>query len=320
MRNPVGPPTTRRTTPMEVAGPPEPFESRFARHVPRDGPRQLSRDALEAARATGSTEVTVTVVVGDRRLSWFVLKEAIRPVLFARFIIGFTEAVRGLTHANGGGLDELTGDGFISAWLHPAEYGRRVARIPGLCQEVLPTPETRVANLRANSSNFPIGVGLSLGADSGPCELARVGEALTLIGGPIVGATRMVAGLSANRLVANVLLGQALESDRAALEERGIRIRRTNVRTKEYPSGPEAFELAFPLRLRVASSSLRAHRERVGGYRDVHPTYERGLGGTGGEKVRSIERCSTSRKRNAGHQWHRGGRRARRSRDKGCFK
>ncbi len=260
MRNPAGSPTGVQATTAGAPGPSESLESLFARHAPHDGVSQLSPEALELLRATGSTEVTVTVVVGDLRLSGFVLKEAIYPALFARFIIGFTEAVRGLTHANDGWFDKFTGDGFISFWIHQAAYGREVARIPGFCQAVLPASETLVANLRANSRNFPLGVGLSLGADSGTCELARVGEALTLIGGPIVGATRMVAGASANRLVANVLLGRALEQERTALEERGIRIRRTNVRTKEYPSGQEAFELAFPVRSRDAASPPRARR------------------------------------------------------------
>lgn len=185
------------------------------------------------------------MVVGDLRLSGFVLKEAIRPALFARFVIGFTEAVRGLTHANDGWFDKFTGDGFISFWIHPDDGDGAPSAVPEFCQAVLPASATLIDNLRANSRNFPVGVGLSLGADRGTCELARVGESLTLIGGPIVGASRMVAGARANRLVANVGLGRSLEGAKTNLESRGITVRRTEIRTKEYPSGQEAYELSF---------------------------------------------------------------------------
>lgn len=237
-----------------VAGP---LDDLLARHAPREGRSQLTEEGFERLRVSGSTEVDATVVVGDLRLSGFVLKEAIRPSLFARFIVGFTEAVRALTLESDGWFDKFTGDGFISFWIHPSTAEREVARIPGFCQAVLPASEALIANLRANSRNFPLGVGLSLGADSGPCELARVGDALTLIGGPIVGATRMVAGAPANRLVANVGLGRALEADRPSLEEQGIHLRRTNVRTKEYPAGQEALELSFSER---AAGSRRGPR------------------------------------------------------------
>ena len=232
------------------------LELLFSRHAPPGGRRQLSEQGISRLRASGSTEVEVTVVVGDLRLSGFVLKEAIRPALFARFVIGFTEAVRGLTHANDGWFDKFTGDGFISFWIHPDDGDGAASAVPEFCQAVLPASATLIDNLRANSRNFPVGVGLSLGADRGTCELARVGESLTLIGGPIVGASRMVAGARANRLVANVGLGRSLEGAKTNLESRGISVRRTEIRTKEYPSGQEAYELSFS----AVPSRRRRHR------------------------------------------------------------
>jgi class 3 adenylate cyclase len=226
----------------------------LSRHAPPEGRAQLGERAIASLLEKGSTEVDATVIVGDLRLSGFVLKEALKPSLFAKFIIGFTEAMRSLTNENEGWFDKFTGDGFISFWIHEPSQPREVARIPEFCQAILPASEALVANLRGNSRNFPTGVGLSLGADSGPCELARVGDSLTLIGAPIVGATRMVERAAANRMVANILFGEALERERARLEERGIRIKRTNVRTKEYPGGQEAFELLFSVRQRTPAA------------------------------------------------------------------
>jgi len=229
------------------------LEVLLARHAPRAGRAQLSEHAIASLLDRGSTEVDATVVVGDLRLSGLVLKEAVKPALFAKFIIGFTEAVRTLTNENDGWFDKFTGDGFISFWIHEPSQPREVARIPEFCQAVLPASESLVANLRGNSRNFPIGVGLSLGADSGSCELVRVGDSLTLIGAPIVGAVRMVERAAPNRMVANVQFGAALERERRELEQRGIRIKRTNVRTKEYPSGQEAFELLFSVRRKAGA-------------------------------------------------------------------
>lgn len=118
--------------------------------------------------------------------------------------------------------------------------------IPEFCRSILPAADSLIANLRRNSRNFPVGVGLSLGADSGPCELVLVGGALTLVGSPIVGATRMVAGAEANRTLVNVFLGEKLERDKQRLSEVGIRVERTSVSTKEYPRGQVAYELLFP--------------------------------------------------------------------------
>ncbi len=101
------------------------------------------------------------------------------------------------------------------------------------------------SNLKKNSRNFPVGVGLSLGIDSGPCELVRVGDALTIVGSPIVGATRMVSGANAGQTLVNLALGSTREPHQSQLESVGIRIEKRVVPTKEYPQGQEAYELTF---------------------------------------------------------------------------
>jgi len=193
----------------------------------------------------GSTAVEAIVVVGDLRMSTLVLKEAVQPSIFARFIVGFTEAVRALANASGGWFDKFTGDGFVAFWIPPRNRPTDIGTIPDFCRTVFSAADALLTSLRQNSRNFPAGTGLSIGIDAGPCELVRVGELVTIVGSPIVGATRMVAGASAHQTILNVYLGSALERDTVTLESAGIRLNRKVVRTKEYPKGQEAFELVF---------------------------------------------------------------------------
>ena len=217
----------------------------LARHAPTTVHAGLDERARRDLSSDGSTTVHAVVVVGDLRLSGLVLREAVSPALYAKFVVGFTEAVRSLSAAYGGWFDKFTGDGFVSFWLYPDE-----GRFPGsvvaeFCQSVLPASEKLVTNLRANSRNFPVGVGLSLGLDSGACELVRMGEAITLLGSPIVGATRMASGAHAGEVIANIHLGGLLEGRSPDPETRGFGLNRTVVRTKEYPEGQEAYRLTF---------------------------------------------------------------------------
>jgi class 3 adenylate cyclase len=221
------------------------FDAIALRQGPADARTQLSSEAISELLQSGSTAVDATVVAGDLRMSSLVLKEAIRPSTFARFIVGFTEAVRGLANASGGWFDKFTGDGFIAFWIPSSARPSDATAIPEFCRSALSAADSLLANLRKNSRNFPAGVGLSIGIDAGPCELVRVGELVTLVGSPIVGATRMVAGASARQTILNIYPGTALEQDAASLEALGIRLDRTVVKTKEYPDGQEAFELVF---------------------------------------------------------------------------
>ena len=220
-------------------------EEILQRHGPSGEEPLLAAQAVRELAQAGATPVEAVVVVGDLRLSGFVLKEAVQPALFARFIIGFTEAVRGLANASGGWFDKFTGDGFIAFWIPSTPDRPVVGRVSEFCQGVLPAADALIGNLRRNSRNFPVGVGLSLGIDSGPCQLVLVGDALTLVGSPIVGATRMVSCAKAHQALANVYFGSALEQERDRLHEVGIALERTVARTKEYPEGQEAFSLSF---------------------------------------------------------------------------
>jgi len=222
------------------------LEEALATHGPPGGRDQLQAGALENLTSLRSTPVDATVIVGDLRLSTFLLKESVRPEVFARFIVGFTEATRSLVHARQGWFDKFTGDGFIVFWIGDAPPPLLTDTVPGFCREVLGAAGRLIEGLRRNSRNFPAGVGLSLGIDAGPCELVWVGGSLTLVGSPIVGATRMANSAAAGEMLANVHVGGALELAGESLADAQLGLERVTAPTKEYPQGQEAYRLTFP--------------------------------------------------------------------------
>jgi len=224
---------------------PTDLEALLAHHAPEEVLTELGPEARRNLQSAGATPVQAIVVVGDLRLSGLVLREAVSSALYARFVVGFTEAVRSLSATCRGWFDKFTGDGFVAFWLYPDERHLPANVLPDFCQSVLPASENLVANLRRNSRNFPVGVGLALGLDSGPCELVRIGNSITIVGAPIVGATRMASGARAGEAIANVHLGGLLEREARRLEGTGLALERTVVRTKEYPEGQEAYRLNF---------------------------------------------------------------------------
>jgi len=226
-------------------GVPAGLEPILARHAPAEVYAELDDRRLADLSSSGTTSVHAVVAVGDLRLSGLVLREAVSPSLYARFVLGFTEAVRSLAGATGGWFDKFTGDGFIVFWLYPDDARLPSERVPEFCQAVLPASEKLVGNLKRNSRNFPIGVGLGLGLDSGACELVRIGDAVTVVGSPIVGASRMSAGAQAGEAIANVHFGSRLEREADRLADWGVSLERVVVRTKEYPEGQEAYRLRF---------------------------------------------------------------------------
>lgn len=187
--------------------------------------------------------MAAVAVVGDLRLSGFVLREVVAPSLYARFVVAFTEAVRSLSGENGGWFDKFTGDGFLAFWLYPDEPRMPAEAVTDFCLSVLSASEHLVTNLRRHARNFPIGVGLALGLDAGPCELVRIGDAVTVVGSPVVGATRMASGARAGEVILNIHLAELLNLERGHLEARGMALERAVVKTKEYPEGQEAFRL-----------------------------------------------------------------------------
>jgi len=222
---------------------PTSLEAVLARHPPERVHSGLGEDARRELVSTGAASVQAVAVVGDLRLSGFVLREAVAPALFARFIVAFTEAVRSLSSDNDGWFDKFTGDGFLAFWLYPDDQHLPAEAVSDFCQSILPASEHLVSNLRRNSRNFPVGVGLGLGLDAGPCELVRIGDSITVVGSPIVGATRMASGAGAGEAIVNIHLGDLLHRDPGTLRSRGLSLERAVIKTKEYPEGQEAFHL-----------------------------------------------------------------------------
>jgi class 3 adenylate cyclase len=102
-------------------------------------------------------------------------------------------------------------------------------------------------DFRANSRNLSGTVGLSMGLDAGPGYLVQIAGDLTVVGPPVVGAVRMVnAATDPKEIVANVFLGERLlEEQDGVYRELGVRVRREQRATKEYPQGQEVYALAF---------------------------------------------------------------------------
>jgi class 3 adenylate cyclase len=245
LREPTGPSEGDRESVPATRGVPAALEPILARHAPAEVYSGLDERVLHDLTTSGTTSVHAVVAVGDLRLSGLVLREAVSPSTYARFVMGFTEAVRSLVGATGGWFDKFTGDGFIVFWLYPDEARVPSGRVPEFCQAVIPASEKLVGNLKRTSRNFPVGVGLGLGLDSGGCELVRVGDAVTVVGSPIVGASRMSAGARAGEALANVHFGSLLEQETDLLADWGVSLERAVVRTKEYPDGQEAYRLRF---------------------------------------------------------------------------
>jgi class 3 adenylate cyclase len=215
----------------------------LSRHASGRVRDQLDASARRGLTTAGSASVTAVAIVGDLRLSSLLLREAVAPSLYARFVVAFTEAVRALAGDYDGWFDKFTGDGFLTFWLYSDARPLPTEALSDFCLSVLSASGHLVANLRRNSRNFPVGVGLGLGLDAGPCELIRIGDAITVVGSPVVGATRMASGARAGEAILNVHLGDLVSRDARPLEARGMALERTVVKTKEYPEGQEAFRL-----------------------------------------------------------------------------
>jgi class 3 adenylate cyclase len=215
----------------------------LSRHAPDRVRDQLDDAARRSLVTLGSASVNAVAIVGDLRLSSLLLREAVAPSLYARFVVAFTEAVRALSADYDGWFDKFTGDGFLAFWLYSEGRPLPAEALSDFCLSVLSASGHLVTNLRRNSRNFPVGVGLGLGLDAGPCELVRIGDAITVVGSPVVGATRMATGARAGETIVNVHLGDLLSQDARPLEARGMALERTVVKTKEYPEGQEAFRL-----------------------------------------------------------------------------
>ena len=216
-------------------------------HAPDDWQKIISSQKLKRLLETGE-QIGVHVLVGDIRQSAFLMKESVSAKRFAQITRDFIKAIKSTCNKNEAWFDKFTGDGFIIYWIYGNDPNKYVQRILSFCQSLLSYFPEVMNQYRLNSSNFPVGVGLSLGVDSGQCALVEI-EDLNIVGPPIVGASRMVAAAKPFETLVNVSIGAELYKNRKQLaDDHGIHILKKKIKTKEYANeggGQEAYSVQF---------------------------------------------------------------------------
>jgi class 3 adenylate cyclase len=205
-------------------------------HAPENWQKIIAAGTLERLLKTGE-EVSVHVLVGDIRQSTFLMKESISLPRFAQITRDLMKAIKSTASSNEGWFDKFTGDGFIIYWLCRAadKPDKYIERILAFCLALLSYFPEVMNEYRLNSRNFPAGVGLSLGVDSGPCSLVEIGGGLDIIGPPVVGASRMVCAAQPFETLFNVSIGMKLyENRREMVAKHGIHVSKKKISTKEY--------------------------------------------------------------------------------------
>ena len=224
-------------------------------HAPESWQKIIPPDTLERLLETGE-EVGVHVLVGDVRQSTFLMKESISLPRFAQITRDLMKAIKSTASSNEGWFDKFTGDGFIIYWIYGADNpDKYIQRILAFCLALLSYFPEVMNEYRSNSRNFPAGVGLSLGVDSGPCSLVEIGGGLDIIGPPVVGASRMVCAAQPFETLFNVSIGAKLYENRKEMAAKhGIHVSKKKINTKEYGegggkdgsiSGQEAYSVQF---------------------------------------------------------------------------
>ena len=216
-------------------------------HAPEDWQKIISSQKLKRLLKTGE-QIGVHVLVGDIRQSAFLMKESVSAKRFAQITRDFIKAIKSAANTNEAWFDRFTGDGFIIYWIYGADPNKYVKRILAFCQALLSYFPEVMHDYRLNSRNFPVGVGLSLGVDSGLCALVEI-EDLNIVGPPVVGASRMVAAAEPFETLVNVSIGAELYKNRKQLAaEHRIHVLKTRIKTKEYANeggGLEAYSIQF---------------------------------------------------------------------------
>jgi class 3 adenylate cyclase len=215
-------------------------------HAPADWQTQATseqiRHFLEAPQA-----MTMIVMCADIRLSTVLMKEATDFRYFAQIIGHFINSVSAVIRGRRGWFDKFTGDGFLAYWItaerSDESYFEEVLNTSRAIVEAFRT--TVVPALRYNARNFPSGIGISIGLDSGPTYLADIAGDLTIVGPPVVGAVRMVSAAAPYEILANVFLAERLLRQGDNLKPAGLTMTRTMRPSKEYPSGQEVCLVHF---------------------------------------------------------------------------
>jgi len=219
----------------------------LSNHRPPNWKKAISEKKLKENIKNG-TELGVIVVVGDIRKSTSIMKESISMIRFGEILTKFVRSIKSSSFDNDAWFDKFTGDGFIIYWIYNKKIEKKnLLNLFKLCQTIFNWFPQTMDDFRANSKNFPSNAGLCLGIDSGNCSLVNVAGELTVVGSPIVGATRMVdAAKKPNEVFVNQQLGRILFKEKETLlKTNSIKIEKINILTKEYSEGQEVFSLKF---------------------------------------------------------------------------
>lgn len=221
------------------------FQSLMQKHKPTNAGEDTQKRLHEAFVASSSLKVVVMAL--DIRKSTFLMKESASFERFATIISGFVEFAKKQVTSNGGWFDKFTGDGFLAYWFIPENIQQDAfVTILGLTQSFI-NEFNRVTldQLRRNVKNFPKGVGIGVGIDSGEGYLVKLAGDITIMGAPVVGAVRMeqLCELPSDVFM-NVWMGEVLYRAKETLAD-GISIERCYKSTKEYPEGVEVYQIRF---------------------------------------------------------------------------
>jgi class 3 adenylate cyclase len=231
---PVQKPELRRSPPPdEKAAVPE--VGRLRAHAPPRWDR--SADAKRLARAIRRKESTPLIVMAaDIRASNILMKEAVDLYRYASILEAFTQHARETVWDSKGLFDKFTGDGFLAYWSYtPTRLGVVLRRVFGVARKLFATFfEEFIPEFRANSQNFPGGIGLAIGLDEGVASIVAIADEPTIVGPAVVGATRMVEVAHPWETLANVRLGEHLVKEIAGGRFEDIQIEPQVRRTKEY--------------------------------------------------------------------------------------
>ncbi|HXY44395.1 MAG TPA: hypothetical protein VEH29_09420 [Acidimicrobiales bacterium] len=216
---------------------PEPPEetlvrSLAARHAPER--QELLEEVVSAA--INHRSLTCVVISCDIGNSTFLMKEAVSLARFASTLDNYVSAAKNVIREHAGWFDKFTGDGFLAYW--PYGQGDLIPTTVSVIKNMLVAidffNEKFIPLFRANSQNFPDGVGISMGLDAGTCFPAVVAGDLTIIGAPVVGAVRMGSVARASEFIANVYAGEFLRAHQGSLFPAGISVGEEYRDTKEY--------------------------------------------------------------------------------------
>lgn len=151
----------------------------------------LLTDACFRDQFRSSEMINAFVVSIDIRRSTELMLKARQPKLFADFVTKVSAQMREIVIRSLGVFDKFTGDGilaFFPEFFSGPDAGFRAVSAAAQCHFVFKK------HYRANRHCFSAvldDAGLGIGIDYGPVQLVEIGQELTVVGNPVVYASRM---------------------------------------------------------------------------------------------------------------------------------